>query len=618
MLTAALHYLELRCAAKEHEEGQPFPVTVERLAGIWHCTPRYAKQIIRTLSGIGWISWKAGLGRGNFSSLALLADADAILLQEVKLKMEQGCVQDALELMNRFGGHAAKEQFREWMSRRIGFSTQVVQEAAQDTLRFPVYRQIFTLDPGEVYYAFDCHMAGQLFNTLVEYNQANRRIEPCIAHSWEKSDDNREWTFHLRKGVMFHHGKELNARDVLFSLNRLRLQPELFKGAWMFQDVNEMEALDAQTVRIRLREPNYLFLRILCTIPASIIPAATEGYSEKDFAIRPSGTGPFRIERHGEGICVLEAFAQHFRGRPQLDRVEILILPGLEGERFPEPDWSSVMSSHGDASNRYQKVLKEGGAEWMDLETGFSCCNLLVFNQSKKGPQNHPYFRKALDLLINRNRMIDELGEDRLYPAFGFRYLPGERAEAAGKSPSPDPIVIRELLNASGYSDEMLRLHVNSFHCRDALWIQEQAGTFGIRVEVEVIDRLEDEENREQTLKHDVRLFGSVLGEDEVSEIQMYLQKNYLGSAFDEETAMAVQRKVTAVFREPEESKRQKILAELEALMRETNAVLFLVHKKNNTSHHRTVRGVSINAYGWLEFHKIWFQPHGAQRAAEP
>lgn len=113
---------------------------------------------------------------------------------------------------------------------------------------------------------------------------------------------------------MFHHGKELSAGDVLFSLNRLRLKPEIYEGVWMFQDMDRIEALDAKTVRIRLREPNYLFLRFLCTIPASIIPADMGGYAEADFAVRPVGTGPFRIERHSDGICVLKAFAQHFRG----------------------------------------------------------------------------------------------------------------------------------------------------------------------------------------------------------------------------------------------------------------------------------------------------------------
>ncbi|OKP99772.1 ABC transporter substrate-binding protein [Paenibacillus sp. P46E] len=614
MLTAPLFFLELRGAAEERSIGEAFPITVEKLTGIWHCTPRYAKQVIRKLCGEGWISWQSGLGRGHTSILTLLADADSILLREVKRRMEQGDVREALALMNRFGGQAAKEQFRDWLSERIGFSTQAVEDSLLDTLQFPVYRQIFTLDPGLVYYAFDCHMAGQLFNTLVEYEQASRKVVPCIAHSWECSADAREWTFYLRKGVLFHHGRELNAGDAVFSLNRLRLHPDTYEAAWMFQDIEELEAVNTTTVRIRLRETNYLFLRFLCTIAASIVPAEIAGNPEADFTVHPVGTGPFRIGLHNEGICILEAFGQHFQGRPQLERVEVLNFSGLEAGYFSEPDWTSVMSSHGDASRKHLKVLEDGEGEWLDVETRFSCCNLLVFNQDKSGPQNHPKFREALDALIDREQMISELGEDRIYPAHGFRYEPGEQEWRVGSGSALDRAGIKVLLESSGYRGEMFRLAVGSFHRQDAVWIQERARSFGIQMEIDVIDRLEEGDNVYASTEHDVRLFGSVLGDDEISEIQMYMQKNYLQAAFDPVTAKIVHQTVNAVFRERDEKLREQQLAELEAYIRTTRSILFLVHKKNNTSHHKAVRGVSINAYGWPEFHKLWFHPHSTKK----
>ncbi|MNO12213.1 HTH-type transcriptional regulator SgrR [compost metagenome] len=614
MLTAPLFFLELRGAAEERATGEPFPITVEKLTGIWHCTPRYAKQIIRKLCVEGWISWQAGLGRGHTSVLTLLADADSILLREVKKRMEQGDVREALELMNRFGGQAAKEQFRDWLSERIGFSTQTVKDSLMDTLQFPVYRQIFTLDPGLVYYAFDCHMAGQLFNTLVEYDQASRKVAPGIAHSWECSADARDWTFYLRKGVMFHHGRELHAGDAVFSLNRFLLHPGTYEAAWMFQDIEELEAVNATTVRIRLRESNYLFLRFLCTIPASIVPAEIAGNPEADFAAHPIGTGPFRIGLHNDGICSLEAFAQHFRGRPQLERVEILNFSGLEAGYFSEPDWTSVMSSHGDASRKHLKVLEDGGGEWLDVETQFSCCTLLVFNQEKTGPQNHPQFREALDAIIDRQQMISELGEDRMYPAHGFRYYTGEQDWGEGSGSTLDRTEIKALLDSSGYRGEVFRLAAGSFHRQDAEWIQERARGFGIQVEVEVIDRLEEGQNVYASSEHDARLFGSVLGDDEISEIQMYLQKNYLLAAFDAGTAKIVRHTVQAIFCEQDEYLREQQLGALEVLIRATRSILFLVHKKNNTSHHQAVRGVSINTYGWPEFDKLWFHPQASRR----
>lgn len=198
MLTVP-HFLELRRYFNNHEVGKPFSVTVDKLTGIWYCTPRYAKLIVRKLCELGWIEWKAGRGRGHTSVLTLLTDSGEILLREVKLRMEQGNVKEAMELMNRFGVAAVKEQFMDWLSEGMGFSTQAVSNKLQDTLRFPVYRSILTLDPGLIYYDFDAHMVGQLFNTLVEYDQESRTVTPCIAHSWESSIDAREWTFHLKK-----------------------------------------------------------------------------------------------------------------------------------------------------------------------------------------------------------------------------------------------------------------------------------------------------------------------------------------------------------------------------------------------------------------------------------
>ena len=42
-----------------------------------------------------------------------------------------------------------------------------------------------------------------------------------LAESWEPNDDLTSYTFHLRKDVKFHHGKEFKAEDVIFSVNRL-------------------------------------------------------------------------------------------------------------------------------------------------------------------------------------------------------------------------------------------------------------------------------------------------------------------------------------------------------------------------------------------------------------
>src|SRR2546423_1280385 len=59
-----------------------------------------------------------------------------------------------------------------------------------------------------------------IFDGLVRIN-SEEQIEPCLAKSWDISDDNLVYTFYLQKGVKFHDGVELTAEDVKFTYDRI-------------------------------------------------------------------------------------------------------------------------------------------------------------------------------------------------------------------------------------------------------------------------------------------------------------------------------------------------------------------------------------------------------------
>jgi peptide/nickel transport system substrate-binding protein len=50
-----------------------------------------------------------------------------------------------------------------------------------------------------------------VYNGLVRINE-DLKLEPDLATSWQANDDATEWTFKLRKGVKFHHGKEFRPK----------------------------------------------------------------------------------------------------------------------------------------------------------------------------------------------------------------------------------------------------------------------------------------------------------------------------------------------------------------------------------------------------------------------
>ena len=49
------------------------------------------------------------------------------------------------------------------------------------------------------------------------YEVGGTAVKPALAESYEANSDLTEWTFHLRPGVKFHDGSDLDAQDVITS-----------------------------------------------------------------------------------------------------------------------------------------------------------------------------------------------------------------------------------------------------------------------------------------------------------------------------------------------------------------------------------------------------------------
>ncbi len=59
-----------------------------------------------------------------------------------------------------------------------------------------------------------------IFQTLVDLGP-NPELRPLLATSWRVGPDKVTWTFTLRRGVMFHNGREFTSRGVKFSIERI-------------------------------------------------------------------------------------------------------------------------------------------------------------------------------------------------------------------------------------------------------------------------------------------------------------------------------------------------------------------------------------------------------------
>lgn len=98
------------------------------------------------------------------------------------------------------------------------------------------------------------------YSSLVRKDPVTNETVGDLAESWEVSDDGLTWTFHLRKGVKFHNGKELTATDVKASYDRLLNEDDPVRYTSTMNLIKSCEIVDDYTVTLSTEEPTAALL----------------------------------------------------------------------------------------------------------------------------------------------------------------------------------------------------------------------------------------------------------------------------------------------------------------------------------------------------------------------
>src|SRR5919106_2163528 len=135
------------------------------------------------------------------------------------------------------------------------------------------------------------HTAAALYTGLTDLDHQGNII-PGIAESWEPNKELTSWVFRLRKGVLFHNGREVDAEAV--KLNLMRIKDPAIGGDWQrgaVETIESVEALDKYTVRIHAHRPDV-------SVPSSVMRYPTTLMAPDAFDTAPEhpiGTGPFKF-----------------------------------------------------------------------------------------------------------------------------------------------------------------------------------------------------------------------------------------------------------------------------------------------------------------------------------
>ncbi|WP_445337614.1 ABC transporter substrate-binding protein [Clavibacter sp. CFBP 8614] len=176
-----------------------------------------------------------------------------------------------------------------------------------------------TLDSASSLSAYE--YLGALYNRLVRLDEKGQTI-PDLAEEWAASADGATWTFRLRRGVRFHDGSTFTAADAIASIQHILDPATASPQGGVLADMigpDSMSAPDPYTLRFQLLTPNAEFPSLLTAYQCYIAPAAAIGTIGRTGI----GTGPFRLSSfHPAGSGSVEAFEDHFAGRPVLDGID--------------------------------------------------------------------------------------------------------------------------------------------------------------------------------------------------------------------------------------------------------------------------------------------------------
>lgn len=186
--------------------------------------------------------------------------------------------------------------------------------------------ELNSLDPVRINDATSSHIAEQIYDNLMSFS-GDLELEPDLAERFEVSDDGLTYTYHLRRGAMFHDnpcfpggkGRELTAEDVKYSFTRVCDSRTQTKGYAYFQGkvrgadeyfaatqavagtdnppavdgVSGFEVVDPYTFRIHLTRPFAPFQNYVALSACFIHPREAVEHYKDDFFKNPVGTGPF-------------------------------------------------------------------------------------------------------------------------------------------------------------------------------------------------------------------------------------------------------------------------------------------------------------------------------------
>ncbi|EAY67765.1 ABC-type dipeptide transport system periplasmic component [Burkholderia dolosa AU0158] len=313
--------------------------------------------------------------------------------------------------------------------------------------------------------------ADVIFNSLVSYDEAAKKVVPALADKWEASADGLTYTFHLRPNVAFQTtdyfkpSRPLNADDVVFTFSRMLDDSNPWHkvaGASGFPHAQSMgltklvksvTKVDDSTVKFVLNEPNATFVPILTMGFASIYSAEyadqlLKAGKQADLNAKPIGTGPFVLKSYTKDALIrYDVNPTYWGPKPKIDRLIYAITPdpSVRMQKVKAGECQIALSP------KPQDVLAAKGESALKVVQTPAFMTAFVALNTQKKPLDNDKVREALNLAFDRATYL-KVVFDNTATAANNPYPPNTWSYAKDVAPYPyDPAKAKQLLASAGF-----------------------------------------------------------------------------------------------------------------------------------------------------------------------
>lgn len=344
-----------------------------------------------------------------------------------------------------------------------------------------------TLDPAFAGDNVDIWVDSLIFEGLVRASEDGTEIQPCLADTWDISEDGLTYTFHIRDGAKFSDGSDVTTEDAAFSIERA-----LNDGSWnsLISCIKEAKAVDDSTVEIDLNNPSGSLLSCLASFICAVYPENYYSEADTDTLTRePLGSGAFYLEEWDpDEKMILKKNPYYWEeGYPLADEIDLLVVPD-DNTRLMQLQAGQIDAMEGVSAQMRTQLQSTQGVKILDFPT--THVDYVSFNYTNE-KLNDKRVRQALNYATNREDINQAVfgGLGTLCPS--VVWPTAEFFNPDQKSYDYDPDKAKELLKEAGAENLDLNLIISTGDASslmEATILKDQWSKVGVNLEIEQMD----------------------------------------------------------------------------------------------------------------------------------